>query len=93
MSDNTLRSAIKAEIINYLSENTSTDGELTEQRKAQINSHVDKLLSDFSDKVRKLAIENNHPYVRAYLDNALYKLETSIEKKECIMLGADELFL
>lgn len=48
--------------------------ELDSSRHQKIMNHVNDCLLEFNKNVTRLAVENNHPYIRTYLTIALTKL-------------------
>lgn len=65
----------------------------TQQDLAKIKEYVDRKLNEFSNDVRRIALENNHPYINHYLAMAIYNLENTIANGESKLDGAEELYL
>jgi SET domain-containing protein len=79
-----------------LSENAfpKIDGQsLPPERLKEISEYVDKRLSEFNIELRKLVIENNHPYINIYLKAAIEDLKKTISTGGYEILGAEEVFL
>jgi hypothetical protein len=64
-----------------------------EDRKADINSYVEKKLKIFCEEIKKLASENNYPYVNYHLKAVLNEMQELISNKEYKLLGIEELYL
>jgi hypothetical protein len=53
---------------------------MTSERHEAIKRHLNEKLSEFNDEFLKLALENDHPYISIYLQNAVLELRRSISK-------------
>ena len=84
---NVLRIHVRSLLKVLINENESSN------RKEQILSHVDNCLQDFSNQVKALAVENDHPYVRTYLLCALHDFKKDIQSGSRRFVGIDEMLL
>jgi hypothetical protein len=57
-----------------------------EKRKKYIQSTI----NEYSEKIQKIALENNNPYLRWYFENLIEELEYDIENKSPKGYGFEE---
>ena len=55
--------------------------------------HINNNLEKFSNNMRRLALENDNPYIKSYLQLAISSFEKDLSKGYCQMFGADEFML
>lgn len=62
-------------------------------RDEEIIKHIEKCLNEFSNELKEVALNNDHPYVRIYLETAIYDLKKDISKGSQVISGIDEMLL
>lgn len=64
-----------------------------QQRETEIIEHVDNCLFEFGKELKNLALKNDHPYIKFYLESALHSLKTDIINGSRTLSGIDEMML
>jgi hypothetical protein len=90
---NKIHSYIRNEIIKPQIEKGVMNENYQKGKEGIVNAHVEKVLFEFNNRIKKLTVENNYPYIRLYLTKAVWDIQEAISDGRIQILGIDELLI